>query len=113
MNFGEFLFHALLGERRSSTPLLAVLFGGSPYLISINIAGEAGYERTLRVTQDDDARVTGQIEAVSGGQPPGSILTHGISISVSLLLLLVGWSTGKSLTIRLTELFRTSYHPLG
>jgi hypothetical protein len=92
--------------------VLAVLFGGSPYLISINIAREAGYNLTVRVTQNDDARVTGQIEAVAGGKPRGSILTHGISISASLLILLLGWTAGKALTIRLTELFSTSYHPL-
>jgi hypothetical protein len=45
---------------------LAVLFGGSLYLIRINIAREAGYERTVRVTQDD-ARVTDQIQGVAGG----------------------------------------------
>jgi hypothetical protein len=60
--------------------LLAVLFGGSPYLSQINIAGEAGYERTVRVTQDDDARVSEQIQGVAGGQLRGSIITHAISI---------------------------------
>ncbi len=34
---------------------MAVLFGSSPYLISINIAREAGYERPVRVTQDETA----------------------------------------------------------
>ena len=48
-------------NKRSLTPLLAVLFGSSPYLISINIAWEAGYERTVRVTQDDDGRFPDQI----------------------------------------------------
>ena len=47
--------------------MLAVLFGGSPYLSRINIAGEAGYDRTIRVTQDDDARVTDYIQGVAGG----------------------------------------------
>jgi hypothetical protein len=79
---------------------LAVLFDGSPYLIRINIAGEAGYDRTVRVTQDEDARVTDYIQGVAWGQPRGSILTHGISISAWLLLL--GWTAGRSLTIRLT-----------
>ncbi len=85
--------------------MLAIFFGGSSYLSRINIAGEAGYDRTIRVTQDEDARVTDYIQGVAGGQPRGSILTHGISISPSLLLL--GWTVGKSLTIRLTEVLRT------
>jgi hypothetical protein len=102
--FREFLFHALGRIRRSLTPFLAIRFGGSPYLKRIDIAGEAGYDRTVRVTQDDDARVTDYIQGVAGGQPRGSILTQGILISPSLLL---GWTVGKSLTIRLTELFRT------
>jgi hypothetical protein len=84
---------------------LAIFFGGSPYLSQIDIAGEAGYDRTVRVTQDDDARVTDYIQGVAGGQPRGCILTHGILISPSLLLL--GWTVGKFLTIRLTELLRT------
>jgi hypothetical protein len=54
-------------NRRSLNPFLAVLFGDSPYLIRINIAGEADYERTLRVTQHDDVRVTDQIQGVAGG----------------------------------------------
>jgi hypothetical protein len=91
-------------NKRSLTPFLAVLFGGSPYLIRMNIAGEAGYERTLRVTQDDDARVTDQIQSVAGGQARGSIVTHGISIFPWLLL---GWTAGRSLTIRLSELLST------
>ena len=78
--------------------MLAIFFGGSSYLSWINIAGEAGYDRTVRVTQDDDARVTDYIQGVAGGQPRGSIVTHGILISPSLLL---GWTVGKSLTIRL------------
>jgi hypothetical protein len=59
--------------------------------------------RTLRITQDD-ARVADQIQGVVGGQPRDSIVTHGISIS--LLLLLLGWTASNSLTIRLTELLR-------
>ena len=85
--------------------MLAIFFGGSSYLSWINIAGEAGYDRTVRVTQDDDARVTDYIQGVAGRQPRGSILTHSISTSPSLLLL--GWTVGKSLTIRLTEVLRT------
>ncbi len=42
-------------NKRSLTPLLAVLFGSSPYLISINIAREMGYERPVQVTQDETA----------------------------------------------------------
>ena len=41
--------------------MLAVLFGRSPYLSRVNIVGEAGYDRTVRVTQDEDARVTNYI----------------------------------------------------
>jgi hypothetical protein len=40
---------------------LAIFFGGSPYLSQIDIAGEVGYDRTVRVTQDEDARVTNYI----------------------------------------------------
>ena len=85
--------------------MLAIFFGGSSYLSRINIAGEAGYDRTIRVTQDEDARVTDYIQGAAGGQPRGSIPTHGILISPSLLLL--GWTVGKSLTIRFTEVLRT------
>jgi hypothetical protein len=80
--FREFLFHALGRIRRSLTPFLAIFLGGSPYLIRIDIAGEAGYDRTVRVTQDDDARVSEQIQGVAGGQPRRSIITHAISISL-------------------------------
>ncbi len=41
--------------------MLAIFFGGSSYLSWINIAGEAGYDRTVRVTQDEDAWVTDYI----------------------------------------------------
>ena len=91
--------------------MLAIFFGGSSYLSQIDIAGEAGYDRTVRVTQDDDARVTDYIQGVAGGQPRGCILTHGILISPSLLLL--GWTAGRSLTIRLPNFLEHLFYEVG
>ena len=48
--------------------MFVVFFGGQPYFLRIDVAGETGHDLPLRVTQDQDARVTDEIQGVTGGQ---------------------------------------------
>ena len=47
---------------------VAVFFGCSPYLLWIGKVGEASYDRPVGTSQDDDARIADQIEAVAHWQ---------------------------------------------
>jgi hypothetical protein len=84
-----------------------VFLGGSLYFFRIDVAGEAGHDLFVRVTQDHDARVLNQIRDVAGGQLRVAIVANVICwVSPSLVL---GWTSGRVLTIRLAELPRTPH----
>ena len=51
----------------SGGPLVGFL-GGPPYLLRVDVAGEARHDPPVRAAQDDDARVAYEVEAVAGGQ---------------------------------------------
>ena len=48
-----------------------VFFGGPPYLLRIDVLGEAGRHRPVRAAQDDHARIAQQVQRVARGQARG------------------------------------------
>jgi hypothetical protein len=52
--------------------------GGAPYLLGVDVSGEAGHYPLARSAEHDDARIARQVERVAGCQIGGVLVMQAV-----------------------------------
>jgi hypothetical protein len=58
--------------------LRAIFLGGTPYLLGVDVSGEAGHYPLARSAEHDHARIARQVEGVAGWQIGGVFVVHAV-----------------------------------
>ena len=80
MDETPYLVHKNTAQHRTGA---VHFFGGSPYLLGVNVVSKACPYRFTVSAEHDDARIAYQLKSVAQWQVGGDLLAHGLGFSTA------------------------------